>query len=177
MFSWKGKSKAVDNDEHELQPVITFKHMHSNNLGVRDPLRVVALCDSDAFYAACEQVRLGLPRDTPLVVLQWSSFIAVSYEARKYGISRFGKEVLTVQDAKEKCPDLVLVHVATYKEGEKEPGYWDKPDPKTHKVRNVVIHSGVTVLNPCIGLIRPLPPREQESTCDVQGTATQRDCR
>jgi hypothetical protein len=27
------------------------------------------------------------------------------------------------------------VHVATYKEGEKEPGYWDEVDTQTHKAR------------------------------------------
>jgi DNA polymerase eta len=40
-----------------------------------------------------------------------------------------------VKDAKLLCPELVVVHVATYKEGEKEPGYWDDVDTRTHKVR------------------------------------------
>jgi DNA polymerase eta len=40
-----------------------------------------------------------------------------------------------LKDAKERCPELVVVHVATYKEGEKEPGYWDNVDTRTHKVR------------------------------------------
>ncbi|KAG6328300.1 hypothetical protein ID866_10789 [Astraeus odoratus] len=39
-----------------------------------------------------------------------------------------------VKDAKKKCPNLIAVHVATYKEGEKEPGYWDNVDTRTHKV-------------------------------------------
>jgi hypothetical protein len=30
--------------------------------------------------------------------------------------------------------ELVVVHVPTYKEGEKEPGYWDNIDSHTHKV-------------------------------------------
>ncbi|TFK72980.1 DNA polymerase eta [Pluteus cervinus] len=110
--------------------VITYRHLLSHNLGVRDPLRIVALCDSDAFYAACEMVRLGTAEDTPLVVLQWDSIIAVNYPARKYGISRMSK----VKDALQKCPHLQVVHVATYKEGAKEPGYWDDVDTKTHKV-------------------------------------------
>lgn len=57
---WKGKAKATENDLNDLDPTITNRHLHSNNLGVRDPLRVVALCDSDAFYAACDQARLSL---------------------------------------------------------------------------------------------------------------------
>ena len=130
---WKGKEKATDQDYDDLNPTITYRHLHSQNLGVKDPLRVVALCDSDAFYAACEMVRLGVSKDTPLVVLQWNLLIAVNYPARKYGISRLGK--LNLEQLKEKCPDLVIVHVATFKEGEKEPGYWDEVDSKTHKVR------------------------------------------
>jgi hypothetical protein len=39
-----------------------------------------------------------------------------------------------LQDAKRLCPELVVVHVATYKEGEKQPGYWDNVDTRTHKV-------------------------------------------
>lgn len=41
---------------------------------------------------------------------------------------------MNIQDAKELCPELVVIHVATYKEGEKEPGYWENPDSRTHKV-------------------------------------------
>ncbi|PBL03782.1 DNA/RNA polymerase [Armillaria gallica] len=132
-MAWKGKEKAadapVDDNFSDLDPVITYRHLLSQNLGIRDPLRVIALCDSDAFYAACEMVRLGIT-DKPLVVLQWDSLIAVNYPARKFGISRMDK----LKDAKQRCPDLVVVHVATYKEGEKEPGYWDNVDSRTHKV-------------------------------------------
>ncbi|GLB40498.1 putative eta dna polymerase [Lyophyllum shimeji] len=129
---WKGKAKALDQDFEDLDPVITYRHLHAQNLGVRDPLRVIALCDSDAFYAACEMVRLGVDKDTPLVVLQWDAMIAINYPARKYGISRLKK--YNLKELKEKHPDLMIVHVATYKEGEKEPGYWDDVDTKTHKV-------------------------------------------
>lgn len=127
---WKGKAKATKNDFNDLNPTITYRHLHSNNLGVRDPLRVVALCDSDAFYAACEQVRLSLDPTLPLVVQQWDSLIAVNYPARTYGISRMDK----IRDARKRCPNLVVVHVATYREGEAEPGYWENPDTHTHKV-------------------------------------------
>ncbi|KAG2074174.1 DNA/RNA polymerase [Suillus decipiens] len=127
---WKGKAKATNQDHDDLRPIITYRHLLSNNLGVRDPLRVVALCDSDAFYAACERVRLELDPSVPIVVQQWESLIAVSYPAREFGISRMDK----IKDAKKKCPNLLAVHVATYKEGEKEPGYWENVDTRTHKV-------------------------------------------
>ncbi|KAF9470913.1 DNA/RNA polymerase [Pholiota conissans] len=127
---WKGKAKATEEDFEDLNPVITYRHLLSQNLGVRDPLRVIALCDSDAFYAACEMNRLGVDTDTPLVVLQWDALIAVNYPARKFGISRMDKK----KDALKRCPHLKVVHVATYKEGEAEPGYWDDIDTNTHKV-------------------------------------------
>lgn len=127
---WKGKARATEADYDDLNPVITYRHLHSHNLGVKDPLRVVALCDSDAFYATCEQVRLGIDPEKPLVVLQWQALIAVNYPARKYGISRMDN----IKDAKKRCPHLEVVHVATFKEGEAEPGYWENPDTLTHKV-------------------------------------------
>lgn len=70
--------------------------------------------------------------------MQWSSFIAVNYPARKYGISRFGKDLVSVEEARKRCPELRVVHVATYKEGQAEPGYFDKPDPLTHKVGSFI---------------------------------------
>ncbi|KIK62517.1 hypothetical protein GYMLUDRAFT_223745 [Collybiopsis luxurians FD-317 M1] len=129
LASNKGKAKAEDFEMTDLNPVITYRHVLQQNLGVRDPLRVVALCDSDAFFAACEMVRLGVT-DKPLIVLQWEGIIAVNYPARKFGITRFQK----LEEAKKCCPDLMIVHVATYKEGEAEPGYWDNIDSRTHKV-------------------------------------------
>lgn len=127
---WKGKARATESDYDDLNQTITYRHLLSNNLGVRDPLRVIALCDSDAFYAACEQVRLNIDPSLPLVVLQWDSLIAVNYPARKFDISRMCK----VWEAKKKCPNLVIVHVATLREGDTEPGYWENPDTHTHKV-------------------------------------------
>lgn len=62
--------------------------------------------------------------------LSSASQIAVNYPARAYGITRHE----TPAEALKKCPDLKLVHVQTYKNGEKEPGYWDGAKPETHKV-------------------------------------------
>ncbi|KAH9958595.1 hypothetical protein BC827DRAFT_1136015 [Russula dissimulans] len=125
------KSKFIPQDEFtDLNPPITYRHLLSPPPGARDPLRVIALCDSDAFYAACEQVRLGIDPSRPLVVRQWDALIAVNYPARAFGITRMS----SWRDALKKCPELTVVHVATYKEGEQAPGYWDNPDTATHKV-------------------------------------------
>ena len=78
------------------------------------PLRVVAHIDLDAFYAQCEMVRLGTPREKPLAVRQWDSLIAINYAARPFGISR----LISVAEARKLCPDLILQHVATFREGE-----------------------------------------------------------
>ncbi|KAF7773411.1 hypothetical protein Agabi119p4_5578 [Agaricus bisporus var. burnettii] len=132
---WKGKGKAdpislSDPEFFDLEPVITYRHVLSNNFGAKDPLRVVALCDSDAFYATCEMVRLGVDREIPLVVLQWDALIAVNYPAREFGITR----MIRLKEALKLCPHLKVVHVATYKEGDAQPAYWDTVDTNTHKV-------------------------------------------
>ncbi|KAF9507700.1 hypothetical protein BS47DRAFT_1333112 [Hydnum rufescens UP504] len=112
-------------------PTVTYRHILGNVPVVYNPLRVVALCDNDAFYASVERVRLGLGEDVPLAVVQWNSLIAVSHPARKYGIKRMET---SVQEAKKLCPELVAVHTATYKDGDPEPAYHENPDPRTHKV-------------------------------------------
>ncbi|KAK9239602.1 hypothetical protein V1525DRAFT_397887 [Lipomyces kononenkoae] len=94
------------------------------------PLRVIAHIDLDAFYAQCETVRLGLDPSCPLACQQWQGLIAVNYAARKFGISRHE----TINEAKKKCPGLVLAHVATWKEGDTNWAYHENPDIATHKV-------------------------------------------
>jgi DNA polymerase eta len=97
------------------------------------PLRAIAHIDLDAFYAQCEMVRLGISRDTPLAVRQWESLIAVNYAARPFGISR----MITAGEARKACPNIVLQHVATFREG--QGGRWAYRDDafmniKTDKV-------------------------------------------
>ncbi|KAI9811313.1 MAG: DNA-directed DNA polymerase eta rad30 [Phylliscum demangeonii] len=83
------------------------------------PLRVVALIDMDAFYAQCEMVRLGVGAEQPLAVCQWQNLIAVNYAARQNGITRF----VTSAEARKLCPDIVLQHTPTWKEGEEDWAY------------------------------------------------------
>ncbi|KIR29048.1 DNA polymerase eta subunit [Cryptococcus deuterogattii LA55] len=117
--------------KNEGRVVPTYRHLLSPQaLTTANPLRTIAHCDIDAAYAQFEQVRLGLPDDIPLICAQWQSIIAVNYPARKYGIKRF----TSIEDAKKMCPHLVVQHVATYRNGENEAGYWDNVDPRTHKV-------------------------------------------
>lgn len=57
----------------------TYRHLLSPTAQTPwNPLRVIAHCDIDAAYAQFEAVRLGVPDDTPLIVIQWETIIAVS---------------------------------------------------------------------------------------------------
>lgn len=108
----------------------TYRHFHLlRQSSVTNPLRVIAHLDLDAFYAQCEVVRLGTPRNTPLAVQQWESLIAINYPARPFGVTR----MLSATEAKKRCPDLVLQHVATFREG--EGGRWAYRDDAATSIR------------------------------------------
>lgn len=66
--------------------------------------RVFCCIDMDAYYAQAESRRLGFSDSVPLAVLQWTNLIAVNYEARKSGISRF----TNAEEAKKLCPKYEL---------------------------------------------------------------------
>jgi len=100
----------------------TYKHLSTlANSAPTSPLRVIAHIDLDAFYAQCETVRLGLDPTKPLAVQQWQGLIAINYPARAFGLNRH----VTVAEAKEKCPELICQHVATWKEGDVTWSYGD----------------------------------------------------
>lgn len=100
----------------------TYKHLSTLAQGAPTcPLRVIAHIDLDAFYAQCETVRLGLDPTKPLAVQQWQGLIAINYPARAFGLNRH----VTVAEAKEKCPELICQHVATWKEGDVTWSYGD----------------------------------------------------
>lgn len=93
---------------------------------------MIAHVDLDAFYAQCETVRLGLDPSKPLAVQQWQGLIAINYPARAYGLSRH----VTSTEAMKVCPELILQHVATWKEGDEKWAYHDEAFKHiaTHKV-------------------------------------------
>jgi len=100
----------------------TYKQLHLlAQSSTTCPLRCIALIDYDAFYAQCEMVRLGVPETQPLAVQQWQGLIAINYPAREFGLSRH----VTITEAKQKCPEIVLQHVATWREGDDKWAYRD----------------------------------------------------
>src|ERR1700712_935419 len=111
----------------------TFKHFNQlATFSTTTPLRTIAHLDLDAFYAQCEMVRLGVPEDQPLAVQQWQGLIAINYPARKFGLGRH----VTATEAKKQCPDIILQHVATWREGDEKWAYHDEAFKHigTHKV-------------------------------------------
>ncbi|RPA92566.1 DNA/RNA polymerase [Choiromyces venosus 120613-1] len=109
-----------------------YSYRHLNQLlqySMDTPLRVTAHIDLDAFYAQCEMKRLGTDENTPLAVQQWQSLIAVNYPAREFNVSRHS----TAADALKLCPQLKLVHVATWRAGDEHWDYRENPDIVTCK--------------------------------------------
>jgi len=50
------------------------------------------------------------------------------------------------------CPHLYVQHVATYRNGESEAGYWGEVDPKSHKVSFSLLISFVKVADDQVSL-------------------------
>ncbi|KAJ4374777.1 DNA-directed DNA polymerase eta rad30 [Neocucurbitaria cava] len=111
----------------------TYKQLHQlKSYSPQTPLRVIAHVDLDAFYAQCETVRLGIDPSKPLAVQQWQGLIAINYPARAFGLSRH----VTSTEALKQCPDLIMQHVATWKEGDEKWAYHENSfkEMATHKV-------------------------------------------
>lgn len=111
----------------------TYKSLTQLSLSsTQCPLRVIAHIDLDAFYAQCEMVRLDVPEDKPLAVQQWQGLIAINYPARKFGLNRH----VTITEAQKACPEIIMQHVATWREGDEKWAYHENAfaNIATHKV-------------------------------------------
>ncbi|XP_044496961.1 DNA polymerase eta isoform X2 [Mangifera indica] len=74
--------------------------------------RIIAHVDMDCFYVQVEQRKQPHLRGLPTAVVQYNEWkggalIAISYEARKYGVKRS----MRGDEAKEACPHIELVQV------------------------------------------------------------------
>ncbi|XP_073986587.1 DNA polymerase eta [Rhodnius prolixus] len=79
--------------------------------------RIVALIDMDCFYCQVETRLNPQLEGLPLAVVQYNEWkgggiIAVNYEARDRGVTRHMRGA----DAKEQCPEIVLVKVPTLRD-------------------------------------------------------------
>ncbi|KAL1776167.1 DNA polymerase iota [Sigmodon hispidus] len=68
--------------------------------------RVIVHVDLDCFYDQVEMISNPELKDKSLGVQQKYLVVTCNYEARKLGV----KKLMNVGDAKEKCPQLVLVN-------------------------------------------------------------------
>ncbi|CBY02412.1 hypothetical protein LEMA_P011990.1 [Plenodomus lingam JN3] len=136
----------------------TYKQLHQlKSFSPTTPLRVIAHVDLDAFYAQCETVRLGIDPNKPLAVQQWQGLIAINYPARAFGLSRH----VTSTEALKQCPELILQHVATWKEGDEKWAYHENSfkDMSTHKVSLDPYRQASRKILQCIK--EALPEKEQ----------------
>ncbi|XP_011477067.1 DNA polymerase iota isoform X1 [Oryzias latipes] len=69
------------------------------------PHRVILHFDLDCFYAQVEMIRDPSLREVPLGIQQKYIIVTCNYVARERGVTK----LMSVTDAKEKCPELVLV--------------------------------------------------------------------
>lgn len=115
-------SPISPNTKRRRRSKFTYKQLSTlAHSSTTSPLRVIAHIDLDAFYAQCETVRLGIDPKIPLAVQQWQGLIAINYPARAFGLNRH----VTITEAKEKCPEIICQHVATWKEGDTQWSYSD----------------------------------------------------
>ncbi|XP_047447583.1 DNA polymerase iota [Mugil cephalus] len=77
----------------------------SNKPGPGHDHRVILHFDLDCFYAQVEMIRNPALREVPLGIQQKYIIVTCNYVARDLGVTK----LMSVTDAKEKCPSLVLV--------------------------------------------------------------------
>ncbi|KAL8703097.1 MAG: hypothetical protein Q9201_003711 [Fulgogasparrea decipioides] len=151
---------------HLKKSRFTYKHLSQLALSsTACPLRVIAHIDLDAFYAQCEGVRLGIAEDQPLAVQQWQGLIAVNYPAREFGLTRF----ISIPEAKKLCPNLIMQHVATWREGDAKWAYHEGAfaDIATHKVSLDPYRLESRRILSCIKDFLPAPPVQRVEKASV----------
>ncbi|KAK7934341.1 hypothetical protein WMY93_005237 [Mugilogobius chulae] len=67
--------------------------------------KVIVHLDMDCFYAQVEMIRNPALRSVPLGVQQKYILVTCNYVARERGVTK----LMSITEAKEKCPELVLV--------------------------------------------------------------------
>ncbi|XP_020774326.1 DNA polymerase iota isoform X3 [Boleophthalmus pectinirostris] len=101
---------GVEEDEEEWKAPcsksLALSLLESSNTTCSSaPYSVIAHFDMDCFYAQVEMIRNPALRNVPLGVQQKYIIVTCNYVARERGVTK----LMSVIDAKEKCPELVLV--------------------------------------------------------------------
>ena len=104
---------------------------------------------------------------TPTLTLdqQWQGLIAINYPARSFGLNRF----ITITEAKKLCPDLIMQHVATWKEGDEKWAYHKDAfaNIATHKVSLDPYRLESRRILACIKDVLPAPPLQRVEKASV----------
>lgn len=87
---------------HTLPPPVDEDGAH----GQPDSARVVVHLDVDAFYCQVEELRDPRLATVPMAVSQKYICVTANYPARSRGVGK----LMTIADALQKCPELVLVN-------------------------------------------------------------------
>lgn len=103
----------------------------------------------------------------PMLTLgqQWQGLIAINYPARKFGLNRH----ITITEAKKLCPDLIMQHVATWKEGDEKWAYHKDAFAHiaTHKVSLDPYRLESRRILSCIKDVLPDPPVQRVEKASV----------
>lgn len=96
---------------------------------------------------------------------QWQGLIAINYPARKFGLNRH----ITIKEAKKLCPDLIMQHVATWKEGDERWAYHKDAFAHiaTHKVSLDPYRLESRRILACIKDVLPAPPLQRVEKASV----------
>ncbi|XP_015230859.1 PREDICTED: DNA polymerase iota [Cyprinodon variegatus] len=93
-------------DPAALCPATSATAASESTIKTPEPAQKVILhFDLDCFYAQVEMIRNPALRDVPLGIQQKYIIVTCNYVAREQGVTK----LMSVTDAKEKCPKLVLV--------------------------------------------------------------------
>ena len=96
---------------------------------------------------------------------QWQGLIAINYPARKFGLNRH----ITITEAKKLCPDLLIQHVATWREGDEKWAYHKDAfaNIATHKVSLDPYRLESRRILACIKDVLPSPPMQKVEKASV----------
>ncbi|CAL9708149.1 unnamed protein product [Knipowitschia caucasica] len=98
---------AEDDDAEWRAPcsISLVPSLELSNITSSTPHKVIVHFDMDCFYAQVEMLRNPALRHVPLGIQQKYIVVTCNYLAREQGLTK----LMSVTEAKEKCPELVLV--------------------------------------------------------------------
>ena len=109
--------------------------------------------------------RVGRGQNVDAGEKQWQGLIAINYPARKFGLHRH----ITITEAKKLCPELIMQHVATWKEGDAKWAYHADAfaNIATHKVSLDPYRLESRRILACIKDALPAPPIQRVEKASV----------